>query len=134
MIKVSYWSLVAPTAGLIMLACGLNGCITVAHGLIGKDGPDTARRISSAIPDGASESDTKRIMETHGYRCATQDDARYDDPVSRELKRGRILSCVAAPGVSGRGGFLFSDEYSVAFLISDGRSHLIFSRVNVTGS
>jgi hypothetical protein len=133
MFKIRYSRLVAPTAALL-LACGLNGCITIAHGLIGKDGPDTARRISSALPDGASKFDTKRIMEIHGYRCATEDNARYEDSASRQIGRGRILSCIAAPGVSGRGGFLFSDEYSVGFLISDGRAHLIFSVIHVTGS
>jgi hypothetical protein len=123
-------------AGLagISLVLALSGCITIAHGLIGRDGPDTARRVAKAIPEGATEADARRIMEANGYRCRADDNVPYSDPHSNAKARGRVLSCGATPGVSARGGFLFSDEYDVGFLVSDGRTHLIVATVNATGS
>jgi hypothetical protein len=112
----------------------MSGCITVAHGLIGRDGLDTTRRVAKAIPDGAPEADARRIMEANGYRCRADDNVWYSDPNSDTKARGRVLSCEATPGISARGGFLFSDEYYVGFLVRDGRTHLIVATVNATGS
>jgi hypothetical protein len=118
----------------ISLALCVSGCITVAHGLIGRDGPDTARRVARAVPDGAPEADARRIMEANGYECRAEDNVPYPAPNSNVTARGRILGCGATPGVSARGGFLFSDEYYVGFLVSDGRAHLLVATVNATGS
>jgi hypothetical protein len=112
----------------------MSGCITIAHGLIGHDGPDTARRVARAVPDGAPEADARRIMEANGYGCRAEDNVPHPDPNSKATARGKVLFCGATPGVSARGGFFFSDEYLVAFLVSNGRTHLIVATVNATGS
>jgi hypothetical protein len=116
------------------LTLSVGGCVTVAHGLIGRDGADTARRVLGAVPNGTLEAEARRTMETNGYKCRAEDNAWYSDSLSKTPAQGRILSCISTPGVSARGGYFFSDEYQVSFLVRNGRAQLIVAVVNATGS